>query len=140
MTTRKRTAGSEGIRQRGPNSWEVRYETPRIGGKRKTETVTVRGTLKDAQRERRRLLSTIDKGVHVDPNKIMITDYVADRIDIWHGSGQIGNRTAERYRYTNETYFVPHLGNIQLQKLSTIDMEQWHVALRRRGLDPRNIR
>jgi hypothetical protein len=63
-----RKSGSEGIRERSPGSWEVRYEVARdTSGKRKTKTVTVRGTLRDAQRERRRLMATIDQGVICRP-------------------------------------------------------------------------
>jgi hypothetical protein len=141
MTRGKKSAGSEGIRPRGTDAWEIRFEKPRgPDGRRKTETATIRGTLRDAQRERRRLMSAVDRGAHVDLNKVTVAEYASDRIETWHGTAQIGNRTTERYRYANKAYFTPYLGHVPVQKLTTIHMEKWHLALRNRGLDPRNIR
>ncbi len=49
------------IRQRSPESWEIRYSlgTNPTTGKRRTVTTTVRGSRKDAERELRRLLRTV---------------------------------------------------------------------------------
>src|SRR5438270_11458714 len=60
------------IRQRSPDSFEVRYSlgTNPATGKRKTATVTVRGTRKDAERELRKHLVAVDKGERADSTKI----------------------------------------------------------------------
>jgi hypothetical protein len=77
-----RKSGSEGIRERSPGSWEIRFEGPRdTSGRRKTRTTTVRGTLRDAQRERRRLMATIDQDAYVDPSKLTVGLYFDERVE-----------------------------------------------------------
>jgi integrase len=60
------------LRQRSAGSWEIRYSlgTEPATGKRKIATATVRGSRKDAEKELRRLLRTLDTGEHVDPNRM----------------------------------------------------------------------
>jgi integrase len=57
------------FRQRSPDSWEIRYSlgTDPATGKRRIATATVRGSRKDAEKELRRLLRSLDIGEHVDP-------------------------------------------------------------------------
>ena len=52
------------IRPRGPGAWELKYDIGRDPktGKRITKYKTVRGGKRDAQRELRDLLGTVDKG------------------------------------------------------------------------------
>ena len=52
-------SGAGRIRQRGPGSWELRYQ---VGGKTRTETV--KGTKRDAQRRLRELLVLVDQNRH----------------------------------------------------------------------------
>ena len=60
------------IRQRSPGSFELRYSlgADPATGKRIVATTTVRGTRKDAEKELRRLLRSVDTGAHVDPSLI----------------------------------------------------------------------
>ena len=50
------------IRQRSPGSWELRYSLGRdpATGKRRMVTATVEGKRRDAEKELRRLLRTLD--------------------------------------------------------------------------------
>ena len=50
------------VRQRSPGSWEIRYSlgTDPATGNRKIATATVRGSRKDADKELRRLLRSLD--------------------------------------------------------------------------------
>jgi len=59
------------IRERSPGAFELRYwlGTDTATGKRKIATTTVRGSRKDAERELRRLLRSLDTGEHVDPHR-----------------------------------------------------------------------
>jgi len=53
----------------------------------------------------------------------------------WH----ISARTAQRYRQLIENQIAPHLGPKTLQKLTRLDVEGWHTALRNGGLAARTI-
>ena len=134
------------IRQRGAGSWELRFELPRDpDGKRRTRTTTVKGSKRDAQRELRRLLNEVDAGTHVDKSKTTLAALLADSIEQWQASGRITSRTAQRYRDDMKNYIAPHLGQREIQKLTTLDLEKWHGTLlsaggRRGGLATLTVR
>jgi integrase len=71
---------------------------------------------------------------------------VRTRVDHWEAAGDISARTAARYRELVENQIVPHIGAKVLQKLRTLDIEEWHTTLRssgrangKGGLAPRTI-
>src|SRR3979490_1889998 len=66
------------IRERSPGSFELRYSlgTDPATGKRKVATTTVRGSRKDAEKELRRLLRTLDTGEHVDPTRVTTREWL----------------------------------------------------------------
>jgi len=80
MTTRR----PGHIRQRSPGSFEVRYtlRTDPVMGKRRTITTTVKGIRKDAEKELRRLLRTVDVGDHVAPDKVTLAGWAEHWIAI----------------------------------------------------------
>lgn len=64
------------IRQRSPGSFELRYSlgTDPATGKRRIVTTTFRGSRKEAEKELRRLLRSVDTGEHLDPNRISVRE------------------------------------------------------------------
>jgi integrase len=128
------------IRQRTPGSWELRYGLPRgPDGKRRTATLTFRGSKKEAAAKLRELMGAVDKGLHVDKRKLNVEDHVRARIDHWRSMGRIGGRCAEHY-YTLLVLIRPELGSIEIQQLTTMDVERWHAKMRQRGLAARTMR
>ena len=95
------------LRQRSSGSYELRYSlgTDPATGKRKTITTTVRGTRKQAEKELRRLLHTIDNGEHVDPSRITVRDWLST----WLGAvrQEVSPRTHERYSELISTSLPP---------------------------------
>jgi hypothetical protein len=67
------------IRERSPGSWELRYSlgVDPATGRRRTVTTTVRGKHRDAEKELRRLLGTVDTGEHVDPTRMTLRTWLA---------------------------------------------------------------
>ena len=123
------------ITRRGENSWRLRFD---VGvdpgtGKRKVQSVTVRGTKRQAQTRLTELLAAVDKGTFVEPSKITVAEHVRERVDQWEGAGTISTKTAERYRELVENQIVPHLGAKVMQRLKPIDIERWHATLRTSG-------
>jgi integrase len=117
------------IRQRSPDAWEIRYTlgTDPATGKRRTATATVRGNRKDADRELRRLLRTIDTGEHVDPNRLTVREWLAT----WLAAvrQEVAPRTAERYGEIVNHFVVPALGNLPLAKLAPVHIQDAYTAL-----------
>jgi integrase len=127
------------IRQRGKASWELKYEVPGPAtGRRRTCYRTVKGTKRDAQRELRKLLNALDEGQHVEPTRLTVAALLADRIERWRASGDTGVKTAERHRELAR-HQIGRIGGIQLQKLTTLDIEAWHAGMLAAGLSPRTI-
>jgi len=128
------------LRQRSPGSWEIRYPAPRgMDGKRKTATATFRGTKRQAEARLRELMGAVDRGQHVDPSKITVAELVRERIEVWRAAGDITAKTREAY-LTSAGLIGTHLGVIGAQRLTTRDVEQWHLAMRSRGLASSTIR
>jgi integrase len=125
------------IRPRGKGSWELKFDAGRdpATGRRMTRYKTVRGTKKDAQRELRYLLGTIDDGSNVEASKITVAEHVRARVEQWAAAYDptakkgISPKTAERYRELVENQLVPHIGQKLAQKLTPADIEQWHATL-----------
>lgn len=123
------------------NGYRLRYV---VNGER--FSVTFAGSAADARKELRRLTHAGDVGEHVAPNKMRVGEFVAARITQWETAGDITGRTAQRYRELLKGQIEPHLGNKELQKLTSLDVEAWHNELRtngradgKGGLAPRTI-
>lgn len=67
------------IRERSSGSFELRYAlgADPATGKRKVATTTVRGSRKDAEKELRRLLRSLDTGEHVDPTRMTVREWLS---------------------------------------------------------------
>jgi integrase len=122
------------IRQRSPGSWELRW---RANGK--TATKTVRGTKTDAKRALREALGRVDRGEHVEPTKLTVAQLVKQRIEAWQGAGRCGQRTVENYTDL-ATIIDTGLGSLLVQKLTTLDVERWHLDMTREQRASRTIR
>lgn len=129
------------ISRRGKQSWQLKYDLPRDPQtrKRRFAYATVRGTRKDAEKELRRRLYALDKGVAVEPSRITLAEY----IDSWLSDvapRTVAPKALERYRGLAKHQIKPHLGVIRLQKLRPADIDAWLGALEKSGLSIRSIR
>jgi integrase len=136
------------VRQRSPGTWEVRYTlgTEPGTGKRRTITTTVKGERKDAKRELRRLLRTLDTGQHVDPTRMTVNDWLT----LWLTTvrNEVSPKTHERYADLVRCFLIPELGAHPLAKLTPVHIQtaynKWAVGGRRDrkagGLSPQTRR
>jgi integrase len=90
-------------------------------------------------------MSSVDEARYIEPSKITVAEFVRDRVKHWEAAGDISARTVARYSELVENQIIPHLGIKLLQKVRTIDIEDWHTTLRTsgradgKGLAPRTI-
>ena len=122
---------SEGhIQRRGKRSWRIKYDLPRDeSGERRLAYVTVKGTRKDAEKELRARLSAVDRGMHVDPSR----ETLAEFLDSWLETvapSTVAPMALERYHSLARNQIKPHLGSIQLQKLRPVHVSRWHNTLK----------
>jgi len=132
---------SEGsITRRGRKSWRIKYDLPRDEtGTRRIAYKTVKGTRKDAEREKRRLMTAIDKGIHVDPTALTVGAYLDSWLDDV-APASVAPKALERYRGLCRNQIRPYLGEKQLQKLRPADVAAWLQALGRTEISVRSIR
>ena len=63
------------IRKRAKDSWTLWWDEPRgAGGKRRQRNKTVKGPKRVAEAELRSILSEIDHGSYIPPNKLTVND------------------------------------------------------------------
>jgi integrase len=129
------------IRQRGKRSWELKFDAGRdpATGKRNIRYHSFRGTKREAQVKLAELVASVGGCSYVEPTRVTVADFVRARIDQWEAAGDISARTALRYRQLAENQIVLHLGAKLLQRLTRLDVEAWHTALRNGGLAARTI-
>jgi integrase len=125
--TKRRSHGEGSIKRRGESAWRLRY---RDKGRR--FSTTFRGSLADARKELRRLLTSGDDGTHVDPTKITLGQW----IERWLAAGApgrrkqpIGRRALARYTQLMKTHVVPALGGRPLQKLQATEIDALYRKL-----------
>jgi integrase len=105
------------IRRRSLGSWELRYDfgTDPATGRRRVATSTVRGDRKDAEKELRRLLRTLDTGEHVDPTRLSVKQWLEQWLETVRT--EVAPKTHERYGEIVRNFLIPALGNFALTKL-----------------------
>jgi integrase len=120
------------IQRRGKSSWRLKFDAGRDPetGQRNIQYVTVRGTKAAAKAKLVELVAAVGNGSYVEPSKVAVAEHVRARIAQWEAAGAVSARTAERYRELLDHQIAPHIGAKPVQKLSTLDVEQWHAALR----------
>jgi hypothetical protein len=133
------------IRQRGKDSFELRYSLGLhpVSGKWRVKSVTVKGTRKDAEKQLRQILNSLDMQEYVEATKMTLREYFKQ----WLGSvrGQITLKTYESYEETVDKYLIPAFGNIAINKLTPLHIQNayndWQAGGRRDkkvgGLSPR---
>src|SRR5580704_15349824 len=125
------------IRERSPGAWELRYSlgTDPATGKRRIATTTARGTRKDAEKELRRLLHTLDMGEHVDPTRILMRQWFLQWLEAMRS--EVSPVTHERYSQIVEHHLAPAFGNLLLSRISPADIQaqytKWSTEGRRDG-------
>jgi len=122
------------IRKRGRNSFELKFELDRVDGRRRIAYRNFKGSKREAQAELTRLLAQMQTGGYVDPDKLTVIEHVRNRVALWRGNDTISARTAQGYEGLIEHQIAPFpIASRLLQKLSSTDIEAWHVDLRTKG-------
>jgi integrase len=115
------------ISKRGRRSWRLKYDVERIGGRRQIRYVTYRGTRKEAEAELARLVTSVNTGTHVDPDKITIGEWLHK----WLAKQNLSPRSAEAYDVIIAR-LAAAIGDIKLQKLRPVHVHDMRL-LKREG-------
>jgi integrase len=114
------------ITRRGKESWRLKYEIADrdpTTGKRQTRFLTVHGKRRDAEGELTRILRDLDKGIHVEPSKLTVTEYL-ERWLTDQAKHRVSAKTFERYDEIVRKHLSPALGSHQLGKLAPLHIQE----------------
>ncbi len=116
------------IRRQGKGSWEIKYELPRCSatGKRRSRHVTFRGTKREAQVELRRLLHEQDQGVHVEPHKLTVAEYLEHWLETY-ARPNVAPTTCQRWASMIRVHLAPAFRTVLLKDLSPIDVQSHYT-------------
>lgn len=129
MTRKNYGAGS--LFERSDGRWEA---TATINGKRKS----FYGKTKTEAREKRtKALASVARGEYVDISKMKTGEYLQYWVGVHANTTELV--TAQTYRQHIRVHFIPHLGHIPLQKLSTQDIQRMYDALTKQGRKPSTL-
>jgi integrase len=122
------------IRRRAKRSWEIKFDLGRdpATGKRKTQYRSFKGTKREAQAELTRLLNQANEGSYVDPTKTTVAEFL-DRWERDWASANVSPKTLERYCGLIHQQIKPHLGQMCIQRLRPVHLNEFYVKLLREG-------
>jgi len=129
-----------GIRKRG-NSYAIFVSLGKdpVTGKYNYHWQTVRGTKKEAEKQRTELLHELDTGTFIRPSKTTFAEYLGRWLQDY-AKPNISPRGYERYAGIIKKYFIPEMGNIALTQLKPEHIQGHYSNIRSQGLKPETIK
>lgn len=122
----KRDYKSGGLRERSPNSWELKVRTfDSKSGKRVAKFYTFKGAKLGAKQKLRDLTALAEKGALPDEQKLF-----GALLDVWESSLDVSAKTAERYRELVRLHIRPHLGSLKVRAITASRIEHFYGDLR----------
>jgi integrase len=133
------------IIRRGKNSWRLKFDigADPLTGERRIRYHTFRGTKRDAEIKLAVLISENSKGQYVDTSKVTLAEFIERWERDWAQS-HVSAKTFERYAELLRNHVAAHIGNVHLQKLRAIHINELYGTLLRgsedrRALAPRTV-
>lgn len=122
------------IRQRSKGSWTIWVDLGRDPetGKRKQQTLTVRGSKKDAERELRAALTRIESGAHVKPAKMTVGEYLGRWLRDYVATNTAPS-TADGYSDMVKAHLIPALGSLPLTALQPSHIQAYYGRMLESG-------
>src|SRR5262245_5366923 len=114
------------LRRRSANSWAIVIDQrDKATGRRRRRWYSFRGSRRQAEVERARLVTEAQSGTAVDPSR----ETVASFLDRWveHMRGQVAPRTHERYGELCRNNIQPLLGSVVLTKLASDQIDSCYT-------------
>jgi integrase len=119
------------------NSWRLKWDIgANADGTRQTRYKTVRGTEKDAERELRKILSSLDNGTYVEQKKSTVGQWMHKWLSDY-AKPSVSAKTFQRYEEISALHIEPYIGHLPIQKLNPPTIQGLYTKLRTEGLKPR---
>jgi len=118
------------VKKRGKDSYTVWIELPRLDGKRRRETLTVRGSRKEADAKLAKRIVEIEAGIVGTGSDTTVRQFMATWIARKRES-DLAYSTVDRYAQIVERFIDPILGKLIMTKLRPLHIEGAVAAWRR---------
>lgn len=115
------------IRQRSDGRWEARYSAP--DGRQRSVYANSQKAVIDKLKA---VMRDIDTGAWHEPSKMTVSQW----LDIWlvDYQGDNADRTIRKYKSIVNSNFKPVIGNVRLEKLSTLHIRRLLTAMKNKPL------
>jgi len=115
------------VRQRSKGSWTIWVDLGRDPetGKRKQQTLTVRGAKREAERELRELLHSLEVGNYIKPSRTTLGQWLEQWCQSYVAM-HCSVRTAESYQSEVRRHLIPALGAIPLSQLHPQHLQNYY--------------
>jgi len=125
------------VKKEGKN-WYYVFSLPNVNGNRKQKKQRGFKTKKEAQKALAEAINAVNKGTYIEPSNIQYKEYLHQ----WFSTKQnsIGVQTAKVYNNYLQSRILPGLGNFNLSKLSTIQIQNFIDSLSTDGLSSATVK
>jgi integrase len=127
------------IQRRGRVSWRLKYDIG-VGadGRRRSVYRTVKGTKRQAELELARLITESTSGAYIDTTKLTLGDFIERWLRDWAAS-HVSPATFQGYENKLHKHVIRRIGNLPLQKLRAIELNELYGKLLQEQLGARSI-
>ena len=87
---------------------------------------------REAQTELIRLMDAVRRGDYIDPSKVTVSEFL-DRWEKDWAANNVSPKTRERFSQLIAHQVQPHLGNMPIQKLRALHLNELYASLLRNG-------
>lgn len=105
------------IRERSPGTWAIVLDLHDEAGNRRRKWHTFKGTKREAETEKSRLIAAMAGGSYVEPSKQTVAEYLDEWLEFIKPS--VAAKTHERYAEVCRKTIAPQIGDVILSKLKT---------------------
>ncbi len=116
------------IIQRSKGSWSIVFDAGKdsVTGKRKQSWHTVKGTKRDAERELRNIIGSMENDTYIKPNRLTVGEWLLQ----WYENYVMIHETEgtqESYGYVIRQHLIPGLGPILLTQLRPNQIQSYYA-------------
>jgi len=121
------------VKLKDGHAWQVVVEKGmEANGKRQRIYRNVRGTKTEAQKVLASLLTELDNGTYVEPDKITLSEYLRDWMQTYV-EANLSPTTVDSYGINMEKHIIPHIGRILLQELKPMHLQKFYKVMLESG-------
>ncbi len=122
------------LTQRTKGTWSIVIDVGNdpVTGKRKQRWHTIKGTKRDAERELRHILVSMDNGIYLKPNRLSVGEWLLQ----WHDNYVLIHdtpSTQESYGYIIRQHLIPALGRVPLTQLRPHQIQDYYAQALKNG-------